>query len=68
VGMERAAQGCGHGPQCQSYGCIWTVLTYIGFDLSWSCVEPGAGLSDLVCPFQLRISFDSMILWFLWLG
>ena len=46
VGMERAAQGCGHGPECRSSRSVWTALSDIGFDLGWCCVEPGVGLSD----------------------
>jgi len=42
--MERAAQGCGHGPEYLSSRSVWTVLSGIGFDFGWSCVEPGAGL------------------------
>ena len=41
--MERAAQGCGHGPECQGSRSVWTLLSDIGFDFGWSCVEPGAG-------------------------
>jgi len=44
VGMEQAAAGCGHSPQCQSFGSVWTALSDI--ESGWSCVEPGAGLSD----------------------
>jgi len=29
--MERAAQGCGHGPQCRSSWSIWILLSDIGF-------------------------------------
>ena len=32
VGMERAAQGSGHGPKCWSSRNVWTVLSDIGFE------------------------------------
>ena len=41
VGMEWAAQGSGHGPECQSSR---TVLSDTGLDIGWPCVEPGVGL------------------------
>jgi len=32
VGMERAAQGSGHGPKCWSSRSVWTMLSGIGSD------------------------------------
>ena len=55
VGIERAAQGCGHGPECWS-----STLSDIGFDLGWCCVEPGVDSMILVGPFQLGIFYDSV--------
>jgi len=34
VGMERAAQGCGHPLSCQSARSVWTPLSEIGFGFS----------------------------------
>jgi len=31
VGVERAAQGSGHGSKCWSSSCVWTALSDIGF-------------------------------------
>ena len=56
--MERAAQGCGHGPECRSSRSVWTALSDIGFDLGWCCVEPGVPSATLKGPFQLGIFCD----------
>jgi len=45
VGMERAAQGSGHGPRCRSSRIAGTALTDKGFDFGWCSVEPGLGLA-----------------------
>ena len=47
VAMERAAQGCGHGPECSSSRDTGTPLSDVGFDFEWPCVETGAGLDGL---------------------
>lgn len=36
--LRQAAQGSGRGPKLPA-------CSNIGFDIGWSCVEPGAGLS-----------------------
>ena len=46
VGMERAAHGYGHGPQCWSSRRVWTVFSTIWSDFGWSFVEAGAELDD----------------------
>ena len=43
VGMERAAQGSGHGPDCWSIG---TPLSDIGVGFGWCWVELGVVLND----------------------
>jgi len=60
VGMEQPAQGSGHGPECRSSGCIWTVHSDIGSDFGWSCVEPGLDSVTPVGPFQLWMFYDSV--------
>ena len=51
--MERAAQGCGHGPKGQSSRRVWTPLSDVGFEFGCSCMEPQVGL-DPGEPLQTR--------------
>ena len=44
VGMERAAQGSGHGPEC--FGAFGQCSQTQGLDFGWCCIQPGVGLSD----------------------
>ena len=61
VGMEWAAQGSGHGPECRSSRNVWTALSDMGFD--FGCVwSQELDLMTLVGPFQLRICHNSIIL------
>lgn len=49
LGTGSAPEGRGHGTGCQSWRCVWTTPSDIGFDFflgGWSCAEPGVGFSD----------------------
>ena len=46
VGMERAAQGSGHGPKGRSSGSAWTALSDIEFGFWVVLCGDGVGLGD----------------------
>ena len=55
VGMERAAQGCGHSPVCWSSGSIWTMRSDMGSGFGGGAVwsqewaHSTSGYSVIVC-------------------
>lgn len=44
-----------------SQGVLGWYSQKYGLIFGWCCVEPGFGLSDLMDPFQLKISYDFVI-------
>ena len=62
VGMERPAQGSGHGPQCQSSGSVWRALSTLRVWILGGAVwSQGLDSMILVGPFQLLWFYDSII-------
>jgi len=58
--MERAAQGCGHGPEDWSSRSVWTVLLDTGLILGGAVWSQNLDLVTLVSLSQLGIFCDSM--------
>ena len=59
VGMERAAQGSGHGPECQSSRIVFECSKTQDLIFGCSCMKLGVGLSDpggFLPTHQLKIS------------
>ena len=61
VGMERAAQGCGHSPEGRSSRSVWTVLSDTGLTLGGSLWSPELDLVILVGPLQLGTLHGSVV-------
>ena len=60
---NRLLKGSSHSTKpVQSSRSVWTTLLVIWFSFRWSCEEGELDSMVLMCPFQLKILYDSMIL------
>ena len=57
VGVERNAQGRGHGPSAGDPGVFGHCSQTEGLDLGWCCVELGVGSLIIMGPSQRHSSF-----------
>ena len=57
VGTERAAQGSGHGPSCQSSGSVWTMLSDIGFAFGVAGIAISLILHNPLLTFGYLVAF-----------
>lgn len=61
MGMERAAQGSGHGLECQSSGSTGTLLSGVGLGFG-VVLYRGCDSVILMDPSQLKVFCDYMLL------
>jgi len=59
--VKQDAQGSGHGPELLGFKkCQDNSLSHNGLVFEWSCMVPGAGISDLCRSLPIGIFYESV--------